>query len=160
MPTGVIKQKPAYLHDAQRALHMNLEQVGALIGVSKRTAQRMSVGRSDIGKDHFAKLASHVYGVDPELASELARLAGGTLVSLGIVAPPPPPSPAGPPPPPPVPRHLAADAVVCVAAESMNVPPAQVRAALLAAFRRSRELGLTCEEVERALGSSAGTTPA
>ena len=53
-----------------------------------------------------------------------------------------------------MPRHLAADAVVCVAAEVMNVPPAQLRPVLLAAFRRGRELGLTCEEVEMALGGA------
>jgi hypothetical protein len=69
------------------------------------------------------------------LAAELAAAAGQTLESLGIVKPAPPPAP---PPLPPMPRHLSADAVVCVAAEGMGLAPGAVRGALVAAFRRAR----------------------
>jgi hypothetical protein len=46
------------------------------------------------------------------------------------------------------------DAVVCAAAEALNVPPPAVRPALLAAFRRAREVGLRLEDVERVLSDA------
>jgi hypothetical protein len=53
-----------------------------------------------------------------------------------------------------MPRHLAVDAVVCVASEALGAMPNAVRGVLLAAFRRARELGLSCEEVEQALDAA------
>jgi hypothetical protein len=50
-----------------------------------------------------------------------------------------------------MPRHLVADAVVCAGADAVDTTPGAVRAILLAAFRRARELGLGVEEVEKAL---------
>ena len=58
-----------------------------------------------------------------------------------------------------MPRHLAVDAVVCVASEAFGVIPSAVRATLLAAFRRARELGLSCEEVEQALEKALKPPP-
>ena len=43
------------------------------------------------------------------------------------------------------------DVVVCAAAEALDVSPRAVRPALLAAFQRAREAGLTLEQVEKAL---------
>jgi hypothetical protein len=53
------------------------------------------------------------------------------------------------------------EAVVCAAADALNVPPATVRASLFAAFGRARELRLSVEEVERALAprEPVRTTP-
>jgi hypothetical protein len=53
-----------------------------------------------------------------------------------------------------MPRELAVDAVVCVASDALGAMPAAVRGGLLAAFRRARQLGLSCEEVEQALGGA------
>jgi hypothetical protein len=44
------------------------------------------------------------------------------------------------------------DAVVCAAADALSVAPETVRGALLAAFRRARELRLSIDDVEKALG--------
>jgi hypothetical protein len=155
MPRPAQRDSYHLMYAAQRALGLTQGETAALVGASKRTAQRWSSRRSPIYADYLAKLAAHVHAHDAALAAELAAAAGQTLESLGIVRPQPP----APPPLPPMPRHLAADAVVCVAAEGMNVSPLAVRGALLAAFKRARELGLSCEEMERAL-AGAGAAPA
>jgi hypothetical protein len=43
------------------------------------------------------------------------------------------------------------DSVVCAAAETMSVMPGAIRPALLAAFTRAQKIGLTVEEVTKAL---------
>jgi hypothetical protein len=45
--------------------------------------------------------------------------------------------------------------VVCAAAEAMERMPRDVRPALLAAFRRAREIGLSVDMVERVLQASS-----
>jgi len=145
---------PALLGEARRALTLNQEELGALLGSSKRTVQRLETGRSSPDSQDLARLAAHVHPKDAALAAELARRAGETLESLGIVASAPAPAqPSGPQPaaPPLMPRHLAVDAVVCVASDAAGAMPAAIRGVLLAAFRRARELGLSYDEVERAL---------
>ena len=81
--------------------------------------------------------------------------AGTTLIALGLEKPPapPPPPPRPAPPPPPV------EDIVCAAADAMNVLPRDVRPALLAAFTRTRRLGLGVEVVERALSATKPPSP-
>jgi DNA-binding XRE family transcriptional regulator len=161
MPKNAIRAMPALLGAARRALGLNQAQLGDLLGSSKRTVQRWETKRGVPYPDDVAKLAAHVHPRDAETAPDLAAAIGQTLESLGIVAPPPPPPPppaplpAPPPGPPPMPRDLAVDAVVCVASDALGAMPAAVRAGLLAAFRRARQLGLSCEEVEQALEKAA-----
>jgi DNA-binding transcriptional regulator YiaG len=164
MTKNAIKGIPALLGDARRALSLTQAELADLIGSSKRTVQRWETSRAHPYPADLTKVAGHVYKEDAELAAEIAATFGQTLVSLGIVAPPapppplPPPQPAGPPP---MPRHLAVDAVVCVASEALGALPGTVRGVLLAAFRRARELGLSCDEVEQALDEAVrlGSTP-
>lgn len=157
MAKSATKGLPAVLGDARRALGMTQAQLADLIGSSKRTVQRWETSRAHPYAQDLAKLAGHVHPHDAEVAAELAAAMGQTLESLGLVVPPlpapppPPPPPAGPPP---MPRHLAVDAVVCVASEALGAVPNAVRGVLLAAFRRARELGLSCEEVEQALDAA------
>jgi len=90
-----------------------------------------------------------------DLRSPFAR-AGATLDALGIAAPA-----ASPPVPPGAnaarisPPELLADSVVCAAAEAARMTPPDVRPALLAAFRRGQQLGLTVEQLESALSRKA-----
>jgi len=102
-----------------------------------------------------------VHPVDPDLAAEIAASMGHTPVSLGIVEPPvaaaPPIAPAPAPGPPP---DGIVDAVVCAAAEAMEMMPRDVRPALLAAFRRAREIGVPVDMVERVLLASLPAPPA
>jgi len=146
---------------------MTHEAFGAALGVSKRTAARWAAGSSSLSVPQVRDLACLVYPKDPELATELASAASATLESLGLVAPPAPvvvaPEPPAPvvvvppppPAPPPLPTALVVDAVVCAAADATQVTPSAVRATLLAAFRRARELRLTVEDVETALASAS-----
>jgi hypothetical protein len=143
-------------------------ELGEKLGVSKRTAQRYS----DKGvQPHYLKeLARLVYPFDAVLAAEIAGSMGHTLESLGVVVPPPPapppvvvveaPPPPLPPPPPPPPPDGIVDAVVCAAAEAMEMMPRDVRPALLAAFKRAREIGVTVDMVERVLHASIPALPA
>ena len=142
--------------------------LGKMLGVSRRTAQRYS----DKGvPPHYRKeLARLVYPFDAGLAAEIAGSLGHTLESLGVVVPPPPapppivvveaPPPPPPPLPPPPPPDGIVDAVVCAAAEAMEMMPRDVRPALLAAFRRAREIGVTVDMVERVLLASIPAQPA
>lgn len=165
MSKNAIKGLPALLGDARRALGLNQAQLADLLETSKRTVQRWETKRADAPSQTLATLAAHVHPHDAETAAELAAAIGQTLESLGLVAPPAPPPPAVAPPPapapgpPPMPRDLAVDAVVCVASDAMGVMPAAVRGGLLAAFRRARQLGLSCDEVEQALAGAAKPEP-
>jgi hypothetical protein len=96
-------------------------------------------------------MARLVYPVDATLAGEIAAASGTTLQALGLLPPPAPVAPAAPPPPPAGPPDRVVDAVVCAAAEAMQVMPQSVRPAVLAAFACAKELGLTVEAVERVL---------
>ena len=136
-------------------MQMTQGELAKYLGVSRRTVNRW--GSRGVGLAPFQAhdLARLVHPRDPALAARLAAAGGATLESLGLekkVPPPPPPDP---------PRHLV-DVVVCAAAETLDISPRQVRAALLAAFRRAREAGLTVEHVEKALlpeAAPAGAKP-
>jgi DNA-binding XRE family transcriptional regulator len=144
---------------ARSCLGMSQEQFGIALGASKRTATRWDSGRANPSIGQVRELAALVYPRDPSLAAELAVAAGTTLESLGIVAPAPP-APAPPALPPPPPPRLVVQAVVCAAADALQVPPSTVRAALLAAFRTAHELRFTVEDVEKALAADVERTPA
>jgi hypothetical protein len=97
-------------------------------------------------------MALLVHPVDAALAAEIAAAGGTTLDALGLVpatAPAAPHGSGGPP-------DRVVDAVVCAAAEAMQVMPQSVRPAVLAAFACARELGLTVEGVERVLRARVG----
>jgi len=132
---------------ACHALGSSQKDLGEKLGVSRRTAQRYS--RSGVPFHLMPDLARLVYPHDDSLASDIARGAGQTLESLGLVKPPPAKPPA--PPPPPSPPEGVVDAVVCAAAEAMEMMPRDVRPGLLAALVRAREIGVPIDLVERVL---------
>lgn len=142
------RELPAMLGDAQRTLGLSQAALGQLLGVSARTGHRWSGGRSHPTDAHLEQLAGHVLPKDAALAAKLADAAGTTLQALGLVPPPPP----GPPP---LTPDRVVDCVVCAAAEAMDVPPSAIRAPLLAAFARARELGISVEVMEAALAAAA-----
>ncbi len=150
----------AFFSRSQQALRLGTQsELGNLLGISKRTAQRYS--SSGLPQYYLKDLASLVHPVDADLATEIAASMGHTLLSLGIVEPPVAiPLPAAPVPPPPPPPDGIVDAVVCAAAEAMEMMPRDVRPGLLAAFRRAREIGVTVDMVERVLLASLPAPPA
>jgi transcriptional regulator with XRE-family HTH domain len=141
-PTGALVAR------AQARLGMTHRQFGEALGASERTATRWAAGRSSVGVPKLRTLARLVHPRDPALAAELAEATSATLESLGIVAPPAP-APA----PPAADASVLVDVVVCAAADALSMAPSAVRGALLAAFARARELGLSVEDVEKAIGA-------
>jgi hypothetical protein len=141
-----------------RALGLTHRSAGELLSMSARSSQRWASGGGVLLPDKARMLATLTYPVDPELAAELAYEGRTTLEALGLVPPPAPPAPA----PPSAPRFAAedvVDSIVCAAADAMDVKPAAVRPALLAAFRRARRLGLAVQAVEDALdGAEANSS--
>jgi transcriptional regulator with XRE-family HTH domain len=135
----------ALFERARQALGTTQEELGQRLGVSRRTAQRWAA--SGIPSYHLPDLARLAHPHDRVLAREIAAAAGITLEAAGIVQPPPPPAP----PPPAHPPDSVVDAVVCAAAEAMEIMPKEVRPGLYAAFARAKEIGLTIDVIERAL---------
>jgi transcriptional regulator with XRE-family HTH domain len=148
MPVATMRPKPVLVFEGRRALGLSREKLGKLLGWSKRTMARWEGGHSSVSPGSLGKLAQHVHPVDPKLADEIARAGGATLESLGLVAPV-----TAAAPPAPVPGHVMVDAVVCAAADALKAVPDTVRSALLAAFRRARELRMTVDDVEAALST-------
>ena len=125
---------------ARVALGTTQEALGKMLGVSRRTAQRW--GASGIPGYELTKLARLVLPRDRALAVKIAAAAGTTLEAAGMEPPPPPPAP---------PPDGVVDAVVCAAAEAMEMMPKEVRPGLHAAFARAAPEG-----PGRPLGAGAG----
>jgi hypothetical protein len=136
---------------------MSQREFGPALLSSHRTASRWDTGHSIPAPSDLRRLAALLVPVDLALAEEAAAHAHETLEELGLVAPAPPP----PPPRPTVTAQDLTDAVLCAAAEVSDVSPRALRPVLYAAFKRTRELGLSVDEVEAALAPAipAGKGP-
>jgi hypothetical protein len=154
---------------AHQAMGKTQAGLGEALGVARRTAQRWA--QNGVPSYHMPELAKVVHPHDANLAAEIAAAVGTTLEALGLVVPAAVPSlepapalvheataaasaaSAAKPESPPAPAmpDAVVDAVVCAAAEVMNLPPREVRAGLHAAFASAKEIGLTVDAVERAL---------
>jgi transcriptional regulator with XRE-family HTH domain len=153
-PVPTVRPKAALVFEARRTLGISREALGTLLGSSKRTVARWETGQSMIHAQDLFELARHVHPHDAGLAEELGLSGGATLESLGIVSPPTPaPLPA-------IPAHVLVDAIVCAAADALKAVPETVRAPVLAAFRRARELHMTVEDVESGLTKAGAEPPA
>jgi hypothetical protein len=145
----------AFFHRTCQALGSTQAELGEKLGVSRRTAQRWARHGTSLLPQEMAALVALVHPSDADLAGELAMTLGQTLESLGVVPPPAPPLlPHAPPAPPLVPYAAIVDAVVCAAAEAMELTPRHVRLGLHAAFARAQELGLSMGGVVEALKAS------
>ncbi len=143
----VERPKSVLVMETRRVLGLSRDQLGDLLQTSKRTVARWEGGQSTIHSADLFELARRVHPHDTALAEALSIAGGATLETLGIVPPPAPPEPAAPA----IPGHILVDAIVCAAADALKAVPETVRASVLAAFRRARELRMTVEDVESAL---------
>lgn len=126
---------------AQFALNTTQEEVGRVMGVSRRTMSRWMRERTPtIFRVHAERLARAVHPEDPQLAAQIAEAGGLTLAGLGLKPPGADLDAAM--------GRTRADAVVCDAAEVLDASPRAVRPALLAAVRRARREGLSLEALE------------
>jgi transcriptional regulator with XRE-family HTH domain len=143
---------------ARAALSMTRQEFAARLDSSFTTVGRWERGHSTPSDAQFVRMARLLYTVDRDVAEQAASMAGQTLVSLGVEQPP-----SAAPPPAPTPRASPpavdlTDIVVCAAAEACRGTPADLRAPLLAAFRKARELGLYYDEVESSLEARLAST--
>jgi hypothetical protein len=138
----------------RQALGVSQEGLGRMVGVSRRTAQRWTSHGTP--SSALIDLARVVHPRNPALAGEIVATLGTTLEAAGIVAPAPPPPPAATPPPV---ANGTVDAVVCAAAEAMEMMPNEVRPGLYAAFARAQEIGLSVDFIERALRLKLAAAP-
>lgn len=139
---------------ARQQLMLNQKGFAVVIHSSERSVQRQEVGRGTIHPDQVHKAADAIRAKNPQLAAQLEEYAPRPAApppplppAPPALPPPPPPQPAAPPPPPPVPPSILVEAVLCAAAEAMNLPPQAVRPAVLAAFTRARDAQLAPEAV-------------
>jgi hypothetical protein len=124
----------AMLIDAQHQLLVSYEGLGRHAHVSRRTVQRWFTGQSWPAPHQINHIAVAVHPRDPGLAERLATAAGSTLESLGLVSAGTREAQRRP-----SPTHL--DAVICAAAEVLDISPRSVRPALAVAFARAHQLG-------------------
>jgi hypothetical protein len=154
------KVVPELVYRARCAFPGSREAFARHCGVSIRTLTRWQSGESTVWPKQMAAIVELVHPHDRALAQEIATYMGQTLQTLGLEAPSPPAPVAAASP------HASsyavtashlAGTVLCAAAEAMNVPPAAIRPALVAALKTMRELGLGIHAAEAALAEK--TTP-
>jgi transcriptional regulator with XRE-family HTH domain len=134
----------AHLLEAMGLLGLNQRMLAERLGVSARTVQRWAGSIRPVPSSQKQELARAVAHLDPGLAVEIALLSGTTPESLGIPTP-------GRDERARLPTTVLVDAVVCAGAEAIQVHPGAMRPALVAAFTRCQEMGLSVAEVVEAL---------
>ncbi len=145
------KRVGALLLRAGIMLGMPHRELARVLGTSRRSVSRWTKDGTWLDYEQVVTMTKLVHPHDAALATAIAALGGETLVTLGLEAP----APTGP-------AALQAtvlssklvDAVVCAAAEAMDVSPRAMRPALLAALRSAREVGLTMEALEATLSGA------
>jgi hypothetical protein len=131
--------------EATRQLLLTQRQLAKLTGVSLRTLQRTG---GFTQPKHYAALIQALYPRNPALAAQIAAAIGKSLPELGVQPPSPPavaalvPPPAPPPGPPSPPRatRAHAEAVICAAADALNIVPREARPIVATIFARVRDL--------------------
>jgi transcriptional regulator with XRE-family HTH domain len=121
------------------ALGLTQEELGDMVGKTKRTVQRWEEGGVTLIPSEVKVFARALRPVRPDLAAQIAATVGTTLDELGIV----PAADAS--------RRTAPsdaiDSVVRAAADAMGVSPDAIRPAVAAAFVRARDAGLDVQAV-------------
>ncbi len=140
MPLPSLVECAGLVVKAQAVLGLTQETLGDLLGVSRRTVIRWNGGSTPSSVQLIA-LAKAVHPKDAALASALAFAGGARLSEIGLE--PAAPDLAS--------RAVVIDAIVCAAAEAGAVTPQAARAGLLAALERAAALGVSSEELRRAL---------
>jgi transcriptional regulator with XRE-family HTH domain len=143
---------------ARAALGLSRQDFAARLDSSFTTVGRWERGHSIPLDVHFVAMARLLYPVDRDLAEQAAWMARATLVSLAIEQAPPPAAPPVAAPRASPPAQDLTDIIVCAAAEACRGTPADLRAPLLAAFRKARQLGLYYDEIESALEARLART--
>jgi len=142
---------PPLLVAAQSALQESQAGLGSVMGVSRKTIGWWQSGRTMPAPFQVQALARVVHAVNPALAGKLAAASDTTLAALGLD------DPASDAPQVPLGPRALGDLLVCAATEAYGPGPRAMRAALLAALARAKELGLGVEQASSALRSEPQT---
>jgi ribosome-binding protein aMBF1 (putative translation factor) len=152
---GAFRKASVVVQDARRALLMSQAELAQAIGSSHRTVGRSERGQAMLSAAQLGALASLVHPRARDLAIEVAAHAGHTLETLGLEAPAPPPGA------PPAAGALRArtedlcDVLVLAGVIESGAAVADVRRWVHAVMKRACDVGLTVEEVEKALRPAA-----
>jgi hypothetical protein len=142
---------PEHFVRLQLALGKTQEELGAMVGVSKRTSQRYAKGGMTVTPQQLFDFIRRAHPRAPELAAMLAAEVGGTPEGLGLVTPPADATP--------IPVSRIVDSVVLAAADAMELTPREARLGLVAAFTRAEELHLSVAVVAATLTASLQAPP-
>jgi transcriptional regulator with XRE-family HTH domain len=159
MPYIPSRDAVALVLKAQLTLGVSQKELGAILGISRRTVSRMASNLSDPTLAQLQRLARAVHPRDASLAAALAAEGATSLEDLGLVRVAPPAAPPAPPSRPFPPVRLLVESVVCAAAEAMQAPPMAVRNVLRSALARAHALGLSVEEMNEALAPPESGPP-
>jgi hypothetical protein len=148
---------PVLVGVSRAILGLSQPELARLVESSLRTVQRWEANASKPYPWNLHALADAVRPHDPAVAAELDAWAPRPSAAQAPAPAPEDSLPAREPAlaaPPVLDPVLAADAIVCAAAEAMALAPQAVRPALVAAFGRAKVAGLTVDEVLAALGAT------
>ncbi len=138
------------------------KDVARLLGVSARTVQRHPRLWGFQGPDDLAKLVRALWPRNAALARQLAEQVGLDLAAMGLApkpAPPPPApvaAPASPKPAEAKPEHAAA--VLCAAADAMNVAPREAKPLITAIFKAVAAMDVDHHGLAKLLAQGEATT--
>lgn len=149
---GGVQKREAIVR-ARLALGLTQAQLADVLVSSQRTVARWEAGQSTPTEPQLTHIASLVYAADRDLAAELLRHAGTTLVAVGLepssfraAAPPEPPAAPSPARPQAKTEDLV-DIVVLAGVVASGAPAADVRRWLHTMARRGCDVGLTMQDV-------------
>jgi transcriptional regulator with XRE-family HTH domain len=136
----------------RKAAKLTMKAVAYELRIMPQTVSRWESEQRAPSAAKVRALIRYFHSLDPALAQALADAQGQPLTSYGIV-PPQPVVQSAAPQQRITPRH-AADSLVCAASEATQLGLQETRRALLAGFRRAREMGFTIEFVEQGLATA------
>ncbi len=115
--------------ECQMALQLTQEELGKLVGRTKRTMQRWQDKGSSLLPSEARMLADALRSVRPDLAERVLELGRESAATIGLAPPVAPPGPE------------VIEAIVRAAAEAAGASPDAMRSAIAAAFSKAEELG-------------------
>jgi transcriptional regulator with XRE-family HTH domain len=120
----------ALLVRCQIALGLTQEELGELLGRTKRTIQRWQTSGFEPVADQVETLAHALQPVRPDLAEEVLELGRKAAIVAGVT---PPARPA---------TAEVIDAILRAAADAGGTSPEAIRPAIAAAFLEAEEMGV------------------
>ena len=129
--------------ECRMALGLTQEEMGKLVGCTKRTVQRWEDRGALLVAPEVEALVRALHPVRPDLATQIAAIDGRTPDQIGLSTPAGRTSGA--------PKSDPIDAVVVAAAEAIGVTAEAVRPAVAAAFARAEDEGLDVKTVNERL---------